>query len=65
MLWFIVIGIAIESLHNLTAKIVYALGFSTGDVLGIMFDSRVKSLVKMKGLRLRRVKKHQGQRRLK
>jgi len=56
VLWFVVIGIAVENLHNWGMKLSYALGFSLGDVGAIMMDSYLIKLAKLRGIHLKKRK---------
>jgi uncharacterized membrane protein YqgA involved in biofilm formation len=55
-LWFIVIGIAMDSVHNWSLRVMYIICFATGDILAIRLDKKLEELAKMKGLKLK--KKH-------
>lgn len=46
LLWFIVISIAVEQLHNWTLRISYAFGFALGDILAIYFDGYLDKIAK-------------------
>ena len=48
ILWFIVIGIAVETLHNWGLRLVYALGFAAGDILAIILDNKLEKLAALK-----------------
>lgn len=51
VLWFVVIGIAVETIHNWLLRIVYAIGFAAGDILAIMLDNKLEKIARLKGLK--------------
>jgi len=51
ILWFVVIGIAIETIHNWPLRITYAVGFAIGDILAILLDNKLEKIARLKGLK--------------
>jgi len=56
LLWFVVIGLAVENLHNWGLRLVYAAGFSSGDILAISLDSYLEKIAKLKGIKFKKRK---------
>ncbi len=56
LLWFVVIGLAVENLKNWGMKLSYALGFATGDIFAIMIDAHLEKLAKFRGIKMKKSK---------
>lgn len=57
LLWFIVIGLAVENLKNWGMKLSYALGFASGDIFAIAMDNYLEQIAKFRGVKIKH-KKH-------
>lgn len=53
IIWFTVIAIAVDNIHNWIMKLSYAFGFASGDVGGIIFNNYLEKIAKSKGLKLK------------
>jgi len=49
-----VIGIAVSTLNNWGLRLIYALGFASGDIAAILLDKKLEELAKFRGLKLKK-----------
>jgi len=57
-LWAYIVSQIVENIKNINLLILYALSYSSGDVLGLIFDKYLEKLASSKGLKFRRRKTH-------
>jgi len=52
VIWYFIISMVIENINNAWLALVYAISYSLGDVLGLVFDEHLERVAKIKGFKI-------------